>query len=102
MSAVERSVSAISRGDPRQDSLVHHSRLLDLREVPGALDDLHSRPRREVTLGVLDEREIDAAIAIPVQIQGRLRSGVSQRRLLGRVCAIRDGLAECGPALRLG
>src|ERR1700722_826195 len=47
-----------------------------------------------MTLGVLDEGEINAAIAVPVQVQGRLRPSSSQRRLLSRVRAIRAEVAE--------
>ena len=47
-----------------------------------------------MTLGVLDEGEIDAAIAVPVQVQGRLRPSSSQRCLLSRVGAIRAEVAE--------
>lgn len=81
-------------GDPRQNLIVHRGRLLDLRKVPGAIDDLHPRPAPEVTLSVLDEREIDAPVAVPVQVQGRLRPGASQGHLLSRVRAIHAEVVE--------
>ena len=56
------------RSHPRQNSIVHCCRPLDVQEMSGIRDYLHPRRGREVTLGIPDEREIDAAIAIPVQV----------------------------------
>ena len=47
-----------------------------------------------MTLSVLDEGEINAAIAVPVQVQGRLRPSSFQRRLLRPVRALRAEVAE--------
>jgi hypothetical protein len=47
-----------------------------------------------VTLGVLHEGDIDAAVAVPMQVQGRLRPDAGQRRLLSRVRAIRAEVVE--------
>jgi hypothetical protein len=44
-----------------------------VQEVAGALDNLHPRPGREVTPGVLHEGQTDAAVTVPVQVQSRLR-----------------------------
>src|ERR1700733_12274266 len=65
-----------------------------MQEMAGVLDDLHPRSGREVTLGVLDEGETDAAVTAAVQVQGRLRARARQRRLLLRVRALRAGVRE--------
>ncbi len=83
-----------SRADPRQNPVNNRGRLLDVQEVAGALDNLHPRPSREVTPGVLHEGQIDAAVTVPVQVQSRLRPGASQRLLFSRIRAIRGEVAE--------
>ena len=77
------------RADPRQNPIVHDHGLLDVQEVASVLNNLHPRPGREVALGILDESEINASVAVPVQIQGWLRTSGGQRRLFGRIRAIR-------------
>ena len=83
-----------SRADPRQNPVIHRCRLLDVQEVAGALDNLHSRSGREVTPGVLHEGRVDAAVTVPVQVQSRLRPGASQRLLFSRIRATRGEVAE--------
>jgi hypothetical protein len=65
---VSASQVSLEREDVSQNSIVHGCRLLDVQEMSGIRDYLHPRGGREVTLGIPDEREIDAAIAIPVQV----------------------------------
>ncbi len=44
-------------------------------ELTDAFDDLHPGVLGEVALGVGDERDVDAAVAIPVEVNRRLRRG---------------------------
>jgi hypothetical protein len=82
--------------NPREDPLVHGAGTLEVKEVAHAFDDLHSRVGGEVTLGVGDERDVDAAVAIPVEVQRRLRRGAVQRCVLGVVGVVGLVLVEPG------
>jgi hypothetical protein len=64
--------------------------------VTDAFDDFHSRVGGEVTLGVGDERDVDAAVAVPVEVQRRLRRGAEQRCVLGVVGVVGLVLIEPG------
>jgi hypothetical protein len=56
--------------------------------VTDAFDDLHPGVLGEVALGVGDERDVDAAVAIPVEVKRRLRRGPEQRCMLDGVSLV--------------
>jgi hypothetical protein len=60
------------RRDPVEDELVYGLRALHLQEVAGAGDDPHPRLAREVPDGVADETDVDATVAVSVQVKGGL------------------------------
>ena len=70
------------------------------KEVTDAFDDLHPGVLGDVALGVGDEREVDAAVAVPVEVKRRLRRGPEQRGVLGGVSVGRLVLISPGSSAR--
>jgi hypothetical protein len=68
---------------PREDALVDRARPLEVQEVTRVFDDLETRAGCEVALGVADEADVEAAVAVTVQIERRLWRGPEQRFVLG-------------------
>ena len=70
--------------------------MLEVQEVARILDDLETRAGCEVALGVADEADVEAAVAVAVQIQRRLWRGSEQRFVLGGKRVVRAGGMESG------
>src|SRR4051812_12563244 len=58
---------------PVDDEAVHLVRLLDVEEVPGAVDRVETRPVVQRLGGATDDVDAEAAVDLAVQVQRRLR-----------------------------
>ena len=58
-----------SQRDPVEDVLVDCGGSFEVEEVAGVLDDLHARAGREVVGDVGYERDVDAPVAVAVEVE---------------------------------